>query len=64
MTHLAAVSLQGQEHQRSLAARVGSAACYNLMVGLTPGGGAAEEKGALTYFGRLELELLKAYDPK
>ncbi|MEW5312856.1 MAG: hypothetical protein WDW38_004457 [Sanguina aurantia] len=64
VTHLAAVSLQGQEHQRSLAARVGSAACYGLMVGLPPGGGAAEEKGALTYFGRLELELLKAYDPK
>ncbi len=53
-------SLHRQEQQRSLAARVAAAATYQLLR-LSD---AAGEPQAAAHFGRLQLELLRAYDPR
>lgn len=53
-------SLYRQEHQRSLAARVAAAVTYQLLRLSDEAG----EVGAAAHFGRLQLELLKAYDPR
>ncbi|KAG1679322.1 hypothetical protein FOA52_009354, partial [Chlamydomonas sp. UWO 241] len=53
-------SLVGQEASRAAAARAAAAASYYLVTLSTEAG----EGGSAQYFGRLEMELLRAYDPK
>ncbi|KAG2453644.1 hypothetical protein HYH02_001857 [Chlamydomonas schloesseri] len=60
LTNLVQDSLYRQEHQRSLAARVAAAVTYQLLRLSDEAG----EGGAAAHFGKLQLELLKAYDPR
>ena len=53
-------SMVGQEVNRATSARVAASATYYLVQLST----AAGEGAAAAYFGRLEMELLKAYDPR
>eukprot|EP00798_Chlamydomonas_sp_ICE-L_P023814 gene23814-9377_t len=53
-------SMVGQEHNRATAAQLGSTLVYHLVDMSTLAG----ELAAAAYFGKLELELLKAYDTR
>ncbi len=60
LTNLVQDSLHRQEHQRALSARVAAAATYQLLRLSDEAG----EPGAASHFGKLRLELLRAYDPR
>ncbi|PNH01366.1 hypothetical protein TSOC_012750, partial [Tetrabaena socialis] len=60
LTNLVQDSLHRQEAQRALASRVAAAVSYQLLRLSDEAG----EAGAAAHFGRLQVELLKAYDPR